>query len=206
MFFTGPVVPPRYSVREVMTAWMTASTTGPPRFCSISAIAETGPISSKPTPAIADSVSGTTIMPMPIAADDDRQDQVREVRDAAVEGRAVDHGAEHQHSAGDDQDPRREARHQLRRAAQPDAQRDHERDEADARPQRAVAHDVLHVQADQHGQGEHDAAGQEDRDERGHPVAVAEQLERHDGVLGRALDEGERDEHDQRQPRPNRAW
>lgn len=48
-----------------MTAWMTASTTGPPRFCSISAMADTGPISSKPTPAIADTVSGTTIMPMP---------------------------------------------------------------------------------------------------------------------------------------------
>ena len=66
MFFTGPVVPPRYSVRDVMTAWMIASTTGPPRFCSISAIAETGPIWSKPTPAMAETVSGTTIMPMPI--------------------------------------------------------------------------------------------------------------------------------------------
>ncbi len=53
-------------MREVMTAWMTASTSGPPRFCSISAIAETGPIWSKPTPAIAESVSGTTIVPMPI--------------------------------------------------------------------------------------------------------------------------------------------
>ena len=41
------------------------STTGPPRLCSIRAIAETGPISSMPTPAMADTVNGTTIMPMP---------------------------------------------------------------------------------------------------------------------------------------------
>lgn len=44
MFFTGPVVPPKYSVREVITAWMTANTSGPPRLCSISVTAETGPI------------------------------------------------------------------------------------------------------------------------------------------------------------------
>ena len=49
----------------MMTAWMTASTTGPPKFWSISAIAETGPIWSNPTPAMAETVSGTTIMPMP---------------------------------------------------------------------------------------------------------------------------------------------
>lgn len=66
MVFTGPVVPPRYSVREVITAWMTASTSGPPRLCSISVTADTGPIWSKPTPAMADRVSGTTAMPMPM--------------------------------------------------------------------------------------------------------------------------------------------
>lgn len=49
----------------MITAWMIASTTGPPRFCSIRAMAETGPISSKPTPAMAETVSGTTIMPIP---------------------------------------------------------------------------------------------------------------------------------------------
>ena len=66
MNFTGPVVPPRYSVRDVITAWMTASTSGPPRLCSISVSADTGPIRSKPTPAIAASVSGTNTMPMPM--------------------------------------------------------------------------------------------------------------------------------------------
>ena len=51
--FTGPVVPPRCSVRNVMTIWMTTSTSGPPRLCSITAIAEVGPMRSTPTLAIA---------------------------------------------------------------------------------------------------------------------------------------------------------
>ena len=59
--------------------------------------------------------------------------------------------------------------------------------------QRAVAQDVLHVQADAHRQAEHDATGQEDRGKCGQPVAVAEQLERDDGVFGGALHDGERD-------------
>src|ERR1700728_361691 len=41
MNFTGPVMPPRYSVREVITAWTTASTSGPPKLCSISVTADT---------------------------------------------------------------------------------------------------------------------------------------------------------------------
>ena len=67
MNFTGPLVPPRCSVRDVMAAWMTASTTGPPTADSMSAIAEVGPIRSTPTLAISDSPSGTLIMPRPIA-------------------------------------------------------------------------------------------------------------------------------------------
>ena len=63
-------------------------------------------------------------------ADGDRNDQVGEVRDAGVERRAVDHGAQHQHAAGDDEHAGEKV-HQLRRGGQPDAQSDHERDEAD---------------------------------------------------------------------------
>ena len=40
------------------------------------------------------------------ACDHDRHDQVREVRHLAVERRPVDHGADHQGSTGDDDDPR----------------------------------------------------------------------------------------------------
>lgn len=65
MFFTGPVVPPRYSVREVCTAMITTSTNGPPKFCTISVIADTGPISRGPTPATAHNGSTTEMIPMP---------------------------------------------------------------------------------------------------------------------------------------------
>ena len=65
MSLTGPVVPPRYSVRDVCTAWMTTSTNGPPRFCTISVIDETGPISRGPTSATAHSGRITEITPMP---------------------------------------------------------------------------------------------------------------------------------------------
>jgi hypothetical protein len=54
------------------------------------------------------------------------------------------------------------------------------------------AHDVLHVETDQHGQGEHHPTGHEDRGKGGQPVAVEEQVERHDRVLCGALDDGER--------------
>ena len=67
MPFTGPLMPPRCSVRDVMTTWMATSTIGPPRLCSITATAEAGPIRSTPTLAINDSPSGTLIMPRPIA-------------------------------------------------------------------------------------------------------------------------------------------
>ena len=93
----------------------------------------------------------------------------------------------------------------MRRQAESDAERDDERDEADAGAQCAVAHDVLHVQADQHGQREHHAAGEEDRGERRHPVAVPEQVERHHRVVGGALDVEERDqEHHRRHARTDR--
>ena len=66
MFFAGPLVPPKYNVRDVMTAWTTASATGPPRFCSIITMADVGPIRSKPTSVIAESASGTMIIPIPM--------------------------------------------------------------------------------------------------------------------------------------------
>ena len=44
---------------------MTTSTSGPPRFCTINVIADTGPISLGPTPATAHSGRITEIMPMP---------------------------------------------------------------------------------------------------------------------------------------------
>src|ERR1700757_908581 len=100
MNFTGRVLPPRYSVREVITAWMTASTSGPPRLCSISVIADIGPIWSKPTPAIAARADAD-------AADHDGQDQVREVGPAAMhEHRAVQHRENQQKPTGDRQHPR----------------------------------------------------------------------------------------------------
>jgi hypothetical protein len=51
------------------------------------------------------------------------------VLDAGVQRRAVDHGAQYQHAAGDHQDPGREEVHQLGRGGKPDSQGDHERDE-----------------------------------------------------------------------------
>ena len=48
-----------------------------------------------------------------------------------------------------------------------------------------VAHDVLHVMADQHGQREHDPTGEEHRGEGRQPVAVAEQAERHHRLTAR---------------------
>ena len=52
-------------MRDVCTAWMTTSTSGPPRFCTISVIADTGPISRGPTSATAHSGRITEIMPIP---------------------------------------------------------------------------------------------------------------------------------------------
>ena len=62
-----------------------------------------------------------------------------------------------------------------------------ERDEADSRAQRAVAHDALHIDGEQYGHGEADPTNQEHGRERGQPVAIEEQVERHNGVLGRPL-------------------
>jgi hypothetical protein len=52
-------------VREVCTAWITTSTTGPPRFCTISVIDDTGPISRGPTSATAHNGRMTAIDPIP---------------------------------------------------------------------------------------------------------------------------------------------
>ncbi len=84
---------------------------------------------------------------------------------------------------------------------QADAHADHEGDEAHAGVQGAVTEDVLHVEADQHGEGEQHATGQEDRRERGDPVALVEQVERHHRVLGAAF--GYEEGQCRRQPRPH---
>ena len=157
----------------------------------MSAMAETGPISSNATPAIADTVSGTTIMPDAEAPDGDRDHQVGEVWNAAVERGAVDHRREDEDAPDDHQRARREDGRQVRRESEADAQRNDERDETDPRAKCAVAHDVLHVEADQHRQGEHHPTREEHRREGGDPVAFAEQTEGDHRVHRGAFDEDE---------------
>ena len=66
-----------------------------------------------------------------------------------------------------------------------------ERQECNTRLERAVAHDVLDVLAQEEEHREHGGGGEEHRDEAGRPGPIGEDPERQQGVLDPALDHDE---------------
>jgi len=109
---------------------------------------------------------------MPNPPTDDRQQQVREVRDGSGQGGSEQHRPEHEDPTADDQPPRGDVRGQPGGQQVPQAEGQRERDEPDPGVQRGIAQHVLDVEPDHHRQRQQHPAGEEQRDERRHPVAV----------------------------------
>src|ERR1700760_4816846 len=92
---------------------MTTSTSGPPRFCTISVIADTGPISLGPTPATAHSGRITEMMPIPKTPPTIGPNRSGEAGISRVRVGAVEHRGQDEQATADDEPARREQRRQL---------------------------------------------------------------------------------------------